>query len=395
MPSKMNNCQNQSADEPEISVGSPCNHTSNEEGQLHPEPAVIACTRNTLTHSNTMSSADTKALVWGSAAIGFAPFLCFFFQIVFPKSQLLIISTTSAFFFLLAASCASLCWYLLDPVIGLGGAWSALLPGIFFQFIFRCLFVGLYHKVEAVIELSIEKTEEERQQQAGTDPVPTDQTDLQAAKNKLSLNDVACGLAAGIGFGGIHATLMFGSLLASETADAGILYQPSCPKVPSLLVSALNTFFFFFLDVFWMLFTYYGMRRRLLFPRGGGSLSEINPLSRPFGHYFGNTRSGGNRALLVVLLSHTAAAGFTTFNSYQYGCVLSLTCLPVLTLIVAYIFWSGVSKIYLPLPHSNVRLSLPASFSYGSHVGTPTAAASSAGAGANENDPVLRMRSDD
>ncbi|KAG7368789.1 Aph-1 domain containing protein [Nitzschia inconspicua] len=321
------------------------------------------------------SNFDTAATVWGSAAIGFAPFLCFFFQIVFPKSQLLIISTTSAFFFLLAASFASLFWYILNPVIGLGGPWSALIPGIFFQFIFRAAFVALYHKVESVIELSFEKTEEEQQQaiSGGDDPNPAEHTDLQAAKNKLSLNDAACGLAAGTGFGGLHALLLFGSLLASETSDVGILYQPSCPKVPALLVSALNTFCFFFLDIFWMLFTFFGMRRRLIFPRGGGSLADINPLSRPFGHYFGNTRSGGNQALITVLLTHAMAAGFTTFNVFQYGCVFSLTTLPALTLATAYIFWSAVSKIYMPLPHSNVRLSLPASFSYGGGT-TPTAA---------------------
>jgi Aph-1 protein len=321
---------------------------------------------------------DTNALVWGSAAIGFAPFICFFFQIVFPKSQLLIISTTSAFFFLLASLFASIFWYILDPVIGLSSAWSALIPGIFFQFIFRAGFVALYHKVESVIELSFEKTEEEQQLAVnGDDPNPTEHADLQAAKNKLSLNDAACGLAAGTGFGGLHALLLFGSLLASETSDVGVLYQPSCPKVPALLVSALNTFCFFFLDIFWMLFIFFGMRRRLLFPRGGGSLADINPLSRPFGHYFGNTRAGGNQALITVLVTHTMAAGFTTFNVFQYGCVFSLTTLPVLTMVVAYIFWSGVSKIYMPLPHSNVRLSLPASFSYGGGT-TPTAAGGSA-----------------
>jgi hypothetical protein len=166
--------------------------------------------------------------------------------------------------------------------------------------------------------------------------------------------------------------------LASETSDLGVLYQPSCPKVPALLVSALNTFCFFFMDIFWMLFTFFGMRRRLLFPRGGGSLADINPLSRPFGHYFGNTRVGGNQALITVLLTHTAAAGFTTFNTFQYGCVFSLTSLPLCLLVVAYIFWSGVSKIYMPLPHSNVRLNLPASFSYGGAV-TPTYVSTIAG----------------
>ena len=129
---------------------------------------------------------------------------------------------------------------------------------------------------------------------------------------------------------------------------------------------------------FWMLLTFFGMRRRLLFPRGGGSLADINPLSRPFGHYFGNTRVGGNQALITVLVTHILAAGFTTFNVFQYGCVFSLTLLPGVTAVVAYIFWSCVSKIYMPLPHSNVRLSLPASFSYGGG-NTPTASAAAGG----------------
>jgi len=340
--------------------------------------------------SGSSSFFDAKALAWGSGAIGFAPFLCFFFQIVFPKPQLLIVSIASAFFYLLAASAASLFWYILNPAIGLHGAWTAIIPGVFFQFIFRCLFVTVYHKVEQVIEASIERSEDdERDQQQqrhqlgdssrrNNDDNNNDisdnareqqQTNVQIAKNKLTLNDATCGLAAGVGFGGLHAILLFGSLLASETYDAGVLFQQSCPNLPTLVVSALNTFCFFFLDLLWMLFTFFGMRRRLLFPRGGGSLAELNPLSRRFGHYFGNSRMGGNQALLVVLFTHATAAGLTTFNNFQNGCVLSMPMIPALTLIVAYVFWSGVSKIYLPLPHSNVRLTLPASFSYGTHIG--------------------------
>ena len=310
------------------------------------------------------SSLDAMALVWGSAFIGFAPLACFFFQIVFPKPQLLIVSITAAFFYLLAASSASLCWYILDPTIGLSGPWAAIIPGVFFSFTFRCIFVRVYHKVETVIEASIEKSEEERSGASGDNNESTS-----VAKNRLALNDAACGLAAGVGFGGMHAILLFGSLLASETSDVGILYQPSCPKVPALTVSGINTFCFFFLDIFWMLFTFFGMRRRVLFPRGGGALADINPFSRRFGSYFGNTRIGGNNALLVCLITHFCASGFTTFNAFQFGCVFSMTTLPLLTLIVAYLFWSGVSNIYMPLPHSNQRLSLPASFSYGSHAG--------------------------
>mmetsp|Transcript_9524 Transcript_9524/g.23370 ORF Transcript_9524/g.23370 Transcript_9524/m.23370 type:complete len:336 (-) Transcript_9524:304-1311(-) len=314
------------------------------------------------------SKLDAMALVWGSAFIGFAPFVCFFCQIVFPKPSLLIVSITAAFFYLLAASTASLFWYILDPIIGLDSPLCAIIPGVFFQFIFRSMFVSIYHRVENVIEASIQKSEEERTDSSGGNTSSTDDS-VQASKNRLLLNDTACGLAAGVGFGGMHAALMFGSLIASESSDTGILYQPSCPKVPALTVSSLNTFCFFFLDIFWMLFTFFGMRRRILFPRGGGALSDINPLSRNFGTYFGNTRMGGNNALLTVLITHACATGFTTFNSFQYGCVFSLTLLPLLTLIVAYVYWSGISKIYMPLANSNVRLSLPASFSYGSHAG--------------------------
>jgi len=323
------------------------------------------------------STNDTTALVWGSAMIGFAPFLCFFFQIVFPKPQLLIISITAAFFYLLAASAASLFWSILDPVIGLDSPWSAILPGVFFSFIFRCLFVTTYHMVEDVIEASIEKSEESRRRNGRDHDNDRSDDHVQVSKNRLALNDAGCGLAAGVGFGGMHAILLFGSLLASETHDSGILFTPSCPRVPALTVSGLNTFCFFFLDMFWMLFTFFGMRRRVVFPRGGGALNDINPLSRPFGSYIGNTRMGGNNALLVCLVSHALAAGCTVFNGFQYGCTFSLTLLPLTTVVVAYLFWSGVSKIYMPLPNSNVRLSLPASFSYGSHVGEEVLSAES------------------
>lgn len=353
-------------------------------------------------------SYDTVALFWGSAFLGFAPFLCFFFQITYPKSQLIIVFVTSAFFFLLSSLGASIIWYVLDPIIGLGNAWSALIPGVIMQYFGRCAFVALYHQVEAVIEISIEKTENEQTALAReSDPVeaaasanPDATADLDSAKLKLEMNDIACGLAAGTGFGGMHSILMFGSLLASETTDFGVLYQPSCPFLPSLMVNATNCFLFFFLDIFWMLFTFYGMRRRLIFPRGGGTLRDMGPnRRRRFGTYFGNTRSGGNVALMTVLISHFAAAGATTFNSFENGCAFSLSLLPVVLVAVGYLFWSGVSSIYNPLPNSNVRLSLPASFSYGSRAEAmlnDDRQSNSAGlqAMALQADPVERARSD-
>lgn len=322
---------------------------------------------------------DNTALFWGAAFVGFAPLICFFFQITFPKSQLIIVFVTAAFFYLLSCLGASTVWYVLGPILGLDSAWTALIPGVLSQFFARCAFCALYHKVEKVIEISIERTEQEGNSS-------TSRTDITAAKLKLELNDVASGLAAGTGFGGMHALLMFGSLLASETADMGVLYQPSCPYLPSLVVSSVNSFVFFFLDLFWMLLTFFGMRRRLIFPRGGGTIDDVSPnRTRSFGGYYGNTRSGGNSALLTVLISHFAASGFTTFNLFQYGCAFSMSLVPVVMIVVAYLYWSGVSKIYNPLPNSNVRLSLPAAFSYGSRIDE----------GEDDNDAVLLARSNE
>ena len=254
--------------------------------------------------------------------------------------------------------------------------------------------------MESVIEVSLERTQTEQDALARqSDPVraaaevartsPDTIADLDLAKLKLEMNDVASGIAAGTGFGGMHAILLFGSLLASEGADFGVLYQPSCTLLPSLIVNALNSFFFFFLDIFWMQFTFYGMRWRLIFPRGGGELVDMIG-SKKFGAYFGNTRSGGNAALLIVLVSHFLAAGFTTFNAFDDGCVLSLSLVPAVLLVVAFLYWSGISKIFTPLPNSNVRLSLPAAFSYGGRAEALINGETPPDVG--EDDPVLQAR---
>lgn len=333
-------------------------------------------------------SFDSIALVWGSAAVGLAPLACFFFQIVYPKSQLLIVAISAAFFYLLSTVVSGFCWYILDPVIGLSSGWCAIAPAVLCQFFFRVGFVKMYHKVEQAIEQSVAVSEAENQKEGENDDDNDSQgTDVGALKLKLELNDAASGFAAGVGYGGLHAIIFFGSLLASESATTGVLFQPSCPYVPTLVVSALNCCGFFFLDIIWMLFTFFGVRRRVIFPRGGGNLNDMNPRYRQYGAYFGNTRMGGNMALVTVLISHFCAAGFTTFNLYNYGCNFSLPLLAGTVIVVGYLFRAGISKIYKPLPYSNQRLSLPASFSYASH-------ASRVGENEDGMDYVEQMRSD-
>jgi hypothetical protein len=354
---------------------------------------IITKTRKTTSCvllKTTMSSLDSIALVWGSAALGLAPLVCFFFQIVYPKSQLLIVAISAAFFYLLSSLASGFCWYILDPVIGLSSGWCAIAPAIFCQFLLRVGFVKMYHKVEQAIEQSIAITEMERQDDGNNDDDNDNESEgneVAAAKLKLELNDAASGMAAGVGFGGMHAIVFFGSLLASESATTGVLFQPSCPSVPTLVVSALNCSAFFFLDIVWMLFTFFGIRRRMIFPRGGGNLNDLNPRHRQYGAYFGNTRLGGNMSLVIVLLSHFFASGSTTFNLYNYGCNFSLPLLATTVIVVGYLFHAGISQIYKPLPYSNQRLSLPASFSYASH-------ASRVGENEDGMDYVEQMRSE-
>lgn len=298
-------------------------------------------------------------LTLGSALLAFGPFLSVFGLIVYQKSQLVIVVTSAAFVFLaLGAFPASLLWYVLDA-IGLGGSLTAVLPGVFFQFIARCIFVTVYHKVEAVIQQSVDKQQLQGEEQQQS--VPTEDTvqaiagrrvaeEAQAnwterAKVKLQLNDASCGVAAGCGFGGMHAIMLYGTLLASEaTNNGGVLYQPSCPALPALVVSAIYSFFFFMLDIFWMLFSFFGMRRRMLYHRG----EQHDETPTRLGGWFGNSRHGGNLALLLTLSTHLAASLMTMTNYFNYGCLVSLPLVGVVVLVTAYMFWAGVGRIYMP-----------------------------------------------
>jgi anterior pharynx defective protein 1 len=299
------------------------------------------------------------ALTFGCALLAFGPFLSLFSLVVYQKAQLVIVVTTAAFFFLLGAVGASFCWFCFD-YIGLNGPLAAIIPGVFFQFIFRCIFVSIYHRVERVIQITIHKQHDNEMRgdssadrRSGTDQsIPRqprgrqNQDWAEAAKLRLQLNDASCGIAAGVGYGGMHAIMIYGTLLASQTTNnVGILYQDSCPSMPSLVVSGLFAFFFSILDVFWMLFTFFGMRRRLIYQRGVHPTREV----RAIGGWLGNSRTGGNLALLFCLISHFIASLLTTSDHFKLGCAVSLPAVGTVVLLTAYLFWAGVGRIYMPL----------------------------------------------
>lgn len=294
------------------------------------------------------------ALNLGCALMAFGPVVSLFALIIYQKAQLVIVVTTAAFFFLLGATPASFFWSIFHA-IGLRGPLAAIIPGVFFQFVTRCAFVTIYHKVERVIQVTLQKQlEEERYAESGngggsTESVRPAQRNreewTEIVKLRLQLNDASCGVAAGVGFGGMHAIMLFGTLLASQMKNnIGVLYQESCPGMPSLAVSAIFACLFSILDVFWMLFTFFGMRRRLIYHRG--TFDETG--SRAIGGWFGNSRTGGNVALLFTLLSHFFSSVLTTSDNFKMGCTVSLSSVGIVVLVTAYIFWAGVGRIYMP-----------------------------------------------
>ena len=313
----------------------------------------------------------SAALSAGCALVAFGPSLSLLFLIAYEKAQLIIVVTTAAFAYLLSTLLASLLW--LPVPASLRSNPFLLVPlSVVCQFLFRCGFVHLYHRVEAVIQKSIRKHERHeaelaRRRQTSSaqnrtgGEAATPQVLSETSRLRLELNDWSCCIAAGNGFGGMHAVLLYGTLLASEAGSDGTLFQESCSFMPSLVNSAVLAFLFSILDMFLMLLTFYGMRRRKdgttpagsagvgspqYVPEGGGGASVCAgrfPLPR-----FPNSTGGGNAALLVAFFAHLAAGIATAPNLRNNGCVVALPAVTAVVALTVLIFVLGVSGHYLP-----------------------------------------------
>ena len=274
----------------------------------------------------TMTSA---ALSIGCGLLAFSPFISTLIFVVYSKVQLVIVVTTSAFAFLLSSLLSSLIW-LPFPGSMKSGSNSAAQPlllipvAVISQALLRYGFVKLYLKVEGVIEHSIRQHERtghpERNRGSTTGNNET-------SKLSLELNDWACGLAAGTGFGGMHAIMLFGTLLASEAGMEGTLYQPSCKGMPSLVNSALLAFFFSILDFVLMFLTFYGVRRQQSLDQGQYKSSS---------------------ALFISMLFHALASFATVINRSQNGCAVSLPLVALIVFISVAFFVTKIGPIYLP-----------------------------------------------
>ena len=318
---------------------------------------------------------NNSLLVAGCAILAFSPVAFLFFLLCYSKAHLIIIVTTSAFAYLISSLLSSLLWLpfsLTGSWTGAGKAALLVIPAVICQAACRCGFVVLYHRVEGAISASIrlhERRQEEQEaeaaseRQAATTTTATtnnnsnrnsnsssnsnsNRNHLETRRLRLELNDWSCGIAAGIGYSGMHALMLYGTLLASEAASQGTLYQRSCPGIPTLANSALNTFFFSILDIFLMLIVFYGMRRRR-YKRHVASTS-IDAVAVTTGDTNAPKRSA-NMALLASFVLHLLAGFTTTANSLQGGCKIALPFLAATVLAAgAYLYFViGLDK-FLP-----------------------------------------------
>jgi hypothetical protein len=299
-------------------------------------------------------------LAIGSGCLAFGPLASLFIVVVYPKAIHVILLTSAALFGLLAATTAglfhtALTWLTMgrnssSPIL-------AIFLGIFFQFIFRCVYVSCYHKVEMVVldSLMSSSSSANAANYPGSSSSPSDDDDNAANNNtggsrtttttgpqqKLALNDTTSAIASAVGFGGMQATLLYGSLWASQFNTLGVLYQDFCPLFPSLAVSAVATALISILQVFWMLLTFVGLRRRLLYGRGQGIKWE--------------SRTGGNLALLMALGTHLLVGGVSYINTMRNGCYITIPALVVILFITAFAFWAGCGRTSLILPGGGPR----------------------------------------
>ncbi len=264
----------------------------------------------------------------------------------------------------------------------------------------------IYLKVEAVIEKSIQNHEmeeyernqmrsrsrsnnsstgrnkaddEEEEEEEKNDDTAAAAEGTEVSESsllRLELNDLSCSIAAGIGFGGMHTVLLYGTLLASEGGRLnGTLYQPSCAIMPSLMNSAIMAFWFSILDIVWMMVAFYGVRmwenhlQYKLSQTSGNQNGNANANANAnlvqnhtvFTAYntgaaimnewsFGKGRVSGKSALLFMVASHLLASCATTLNIIipANGCIVSLPLLAVVTVGIIATCWVYLKDSFLP-----------------------------------------------
>jgi hypothetical protein len=221
----------------------------------------------------------------GAAMIVFSPSIAVLMLLLARRAQLMILTILAAFFWLVAALVAALFWRILpDDTAVLMAA-----VGVIVQEMGRFALVSVYRRTEKII-IAVSASEESI----------TSSPPFLGVAMRFPLNDWSSSLAAGVGFGTMHALIVFGSVLAASEGPA-TLYEGSCCGVPMLLLYAVLALAFVMLDVMLMCIVFHAERR-------GDRLMQC-----------------------FVVGSHLAASFATLFNQVEEGCTISL---PLLVLVV-------------------------------------------------------------
>jgi len=219
-------------------------------------------------------------------------------------------------------------------------------PSIFCQAFTRIQFVKFYIKVEGAI---IQAMENHRREHTSTNNDTSDNTSSSDGAESLTLamNDWTSGLAAGVGYGFMHAILLCGTLLASEARDdAGVLYQDSCKNIPSVLNTSFMAMLFSVLDVVIMLLYFYAVRRKA---ENDSMICNVNASTFGVGNDRSAKAASANAAIIAALIAHTSAAFASWLNgSLTNGCFFALPLVAAVVCVVGVFFCLYVMPFYLP-----------------------------------------------
>eukprot|EP00752_Nemacystus_decipiens_P009135 g8159.t1 len=265
-------------------------------------------------------------LVLGCGLVAFGPSLMVWVVVLGKRPALVIIGLIGAFFWLASMAAASVLWTILPAAQN--GWVLTIITGVGLQSFGRIALAKVYVKTEAVVNAAAAavpapspdefdgdgrcdgareggddggasvRRGRRRRDEGGASADRHDSSSL------LKLNGVSSSIAAGVGWGLIHAVIIVGTALSKHTGP-GAAFSPSCPRVPSVIVSALSAQAFAVLDLVLMAAA------------------------------FAAARSGNAGLVSYSFGLHFLAALTTGFNFVEGGCAVSLPLLYAVVVVSA------------------------------------------------------------
>lgn len=222
----------------------------------------------------------TQTIEIGCALLAFSP-LAWLLLKISQRPQLVIVALGGAFAWLFCMLCIGVLWVSIVSWFGEARYPAILIVSSVLQNYFRGIYVGFYRRTERQLKGSSELCDQ-----------------------VMPLDDRTCGLAAGIGFGGMHALVVCGSVLASGSGSGSIsgdYFSDACPLLPLSWTIALFCLAYFAIDM----------------------------VLTPMAFLAERLQSTGLNVLIYSI--HLTASLFNLANREYFGCKTSLT----MTLLIA------------------------------------------------------------